>query len=366
MVKCSIPFIRHISFLNKITIGFLIAVSSVALAIVGYQLSGYEYNHHYQYIKNTLLSESFDLWNAGLDEERSIIAFSFLSEGLQRYVVKNPEKREEAVRILEKCIRLAISEKMRLVPSLNDTATWLYNNLYLTHLSILLASYQHISSTSTYRAFHTAIAYYLAHHLEASKQGNIRSYSQMREIWPADNAATLYSLLVYDRINGTSLHQKAVEKWLNYMAHQGTDKKTGLYISELTGCTEYSNVPRGCSLSWIITYMSSFAPDSGRALWQRYKRQYKIPLVLGCAFREYPPGINLGIDYDTGPIFLGMGSAATGLALPASAKVEDWGTLFQLRCSMMVMDIILTIIPLKEVRQLAGGLLSRAIRLNAL
>jgi hypothetical protein len=351
---------------KRIALGFILFWGIFAAVFFVYLSGNFEYEGHWRYSKKTILDEKFDLEEAGLDEERSVITFSFLSEGLARYVSKKPESKAEATAILEKCIRLAVSEKIRHVQSLSDTATWLHNNLYLTHLGIILASYQKISGSVTYHPLHSTIAMYLAMHLQYSSSGNIRSYAQMREIWPADNAATLYSLLLYDRLNATHLHEGPARKWLNYMAKQGTDPKTDLYVSELTGCTGYSNVPRGCSLSWIVRYMSAFAPDSARIHWVRYKRQFKMPLLIACAFREYPKGVNLGVDYDTGPIIFEMGSAATGLALPAAARVRDRLTLLQLRCAMMVMDIIVRILPAGEVRQVTEGLLARSIRLNAL
>jgi hypothetical protein len=110
--------------------------------------------------------------------------------------------------------------------------------------------------------------------------------------------------------------------------------------------------------------MSGFAPKQAQELWSRYKKIHKINFGIAAAFREYPPGIDLGMDYDTGPILFGMGSAATGLAMPAAAWTGDWLTLWQLGASMTIVDMLVQLVPVQEVRQIAGGLLARSIRIN--
>ena len=343
----------------------LLALSIVALsALAIYSAAGFEYAGHFNYIKKTVLDKRFDAKTSGLDGERSIITCSFLSEGVAGYAEKHPDAKKDAAAILEKCIRIAMSDNVRQVRSLQDTATWLYSNLYLSHLNILLGSYQRLTGSAKYHELHSEISGYLARHLLASPTGNVRSYASMREVWPADNAATLHSLYLYDRLNNTGLSSEPVRKWLAFMTSSGADSKTGLPMSELTGITRYSRYPRGCALSWTVKYMSGFAPKEARTLWARYKKIYKINFGIAAAFCEYPPGIDLGTDYDTGPIVFGMGSAATGLAMPAAAWAEDWLTLCQLRSSMAIVDILVQCVPEKEVRQVAGGLLARSIRIN--
>jgi hypothetical protein len=187
MAEAKITHVSRNFLFKKIVVFSLICIAGATTLCFIYLLAGFEYEKHFKYVKKTVLSDAFDPWKAGLDEERSVITFSFLSEGLARYVSKKPERKAEAVAILEKCIRLAVSEKVRHVQSLSDT----------------------------------------------------------------------------------------------------------------------------------------------------------------------------------GPIIFNMGSAATGLALPAAARVHDRLTLLQLRCAMMITDIIVRILPVGEVRQVTEGLLARSIRLNA-
>ena len=340
----------------------LFALSALAI----YSAAGLENAGHFEYIKKAILDKRFDAAKSSLDEERSIITFSFLSEGIAGYAEKHPDVKKDAAAILEKCIDAAMADGVRLVRSMQDTATWLHNNLYLSHLNILLGSYQRLTGSDRYHGLHSEISCYLAQHLLASPTGNIRSYASMKEVWPADNAATLYSLYLYGRLNNSGLHKQPVQNWLAFMAAGGTDPATGLHKSELTGITRYSRYPRGCALSWTAKYMSSFAPKEARDLWQRYKKFYKINFGIAAAFREYPAGVDLGMDYDTGPILFGMGSAATGLAMPAAAWTGDRLTLCQLRTSMTIVDMLVQLVPVKEVRQIAGGLLARSIRINGM
>jgi hypothetical protein len=346
---------------------FLVSLFLAVLSFLAiYAAAGFENPGHFEYIRKVILDKKFDAGKSGLDDERSIITFSFLSEGVAGYAEKHPEAKKDAAAILEKCVSAAMADNVCQVQSLEDTTAWLNNNLYLSHLNILLGSYQRLTGSDKYHDLHSRISTYLAQHLLESPAGNIRSYPGMKEVWPADNAATLHSLWLYDRLNKTGLHVKPARNWLAFMSAGGTDPKTRLHRSELLGITRYSRYPRGCALSWSAKYMGGFAPKEAHTLWSRYKKLCKINFVVAAAFREYQPGVNLGMDYDTGPIILGMGSAATGLAVPAAAWTGDWPTLWQLRCSMAVVDVLVRFVPDEDARQVAGGLLARSIRLNGL
>jgi hypothetical protein len=112
MVKAKIAHASRIFRFKKVFVFSLICFAGAAAVFFIYLLAGFEYNRHFRYVKRTVLSDAFDPWKAGLDEERSVITFSFLSEGLARYVSKKPERKAEAVAILEKCIRLPAAARV--------------------------------------------------------------------------------------------------------------------------------------------------------------------------------------------------------------------------------------------------------------
>ncbi len=121
----------------------------------------------------------------------------------------------------------------------------------------------------------------------------------------------------------TELSKRPFEGWLGYMGRRGLHNKLKLHISSLTPSFRHHNIPRGCALSWSMLYMAQFAPDQAAELYGLYREQFFTHVAGLGGFREYPPGVDVGADVDSGPIILGMGMAATGLGLGPSRLFGD-------------------------------------------
>lgn len=88
-----------------------------------------------------------------------------------------------------------------------------------------------------------------------------------------------------------------------------------------------------------------------------------IPGFAG--FREYPKDVGFKGDGDSGPIVMGIGGGATGLALTGSAAVRDWITYVQLNNTMRCIDLGVKAASLfghKSVEREIFGVLPSAIR----
>ena len=180
--------------------------------------------------------------------------------------------------------------------------------------------------------------------------------------WPADQATTLYSLALYDRVTGATLSRRPVAAWLAYIVRRGASKRWRLPLSEVTGRAGAWRHPRGCALSWTVRYMHGFAPARAARLWARYKEVFLVRKGIFAGFREWPPGIRRRADVDSGPIVLGgVGAAATGLALGASRLVGDSATYYMLRAS----ELAVRIAGDARLGRAGGSILARAISLHA-
>lgn len=139
--------------------------------------------------------------------------------------------------------------------------------------------------------------------------------------WPADQAAAMYALWLYDNNHGTDTLTAVRTAHDAVMADRGT-AANGLPVSEL-GHLDYADLPRGCALSWTVRYRAAFDPDGARALWDRYVAAYFVDYGLFGGFREWPPGVDRAADDDSGPITLGVGASATAFGLVAARTVGD-------------------------------------------
>jgi len=141
--------------------------------------------------------------------------------------------------------------------------------------------------------------------------------------WSADQAAILNSLWLCDQNHQTDFHTAPVDKWHKHMKREMTHKATGLFETEAMRVKRYSRQPRGCSLAYMIHYMSSFAPEVAAQQWELFKVHMMQERMGLTGFREYLPSYKGKWTPDTGPIIFGMGVAATGLGLKAAKSVGD-------------------------------------------
>jgi len=298
--------------------------------------------------------------------EQTIFTLSFLAETLCYYAEKHPQAKPQMLAGISRIIELVLKGTITPFRVLEQPGLWNEYNLYLTHLNIILGKYLGMTDHCEYHLLNSRICDYLAEKIVTHPYMNIKSYPNHPELWPADNAATLYSLYLYDVNFGTNISAQPIRAWLDYMDQDGLDETTGLHLSELTGMHEYSQYARGCAMSMTVKYMADFAPKQAKELWKGYKKQFKKNYVLGCGFLEYPKGVRLSWDSDSGPILSnGLGAAATGLALMASKNIGDGYTYFQLRNAMGLMDLGVWLSRDEKTKAVMSSILARSIQLNA-
>ena len=154
-----------------------------------------------------------------------------------------------------------------------------------------------------------------------------------------------------------------------YMNDNCVHKSTGLYQTEVMGTKKYSRQPRGCSMAYLIHYMSRFKPQEAQKQWALFKKHMMIQVLRNTGFREYLEEYKGGWTPDSGPIIKGVGIAATGLALNAASTVGDMKTYKKLNKGMeMVYNVIRkgNVIPgVNMITKIGTDLLSSSIWLNA-
>lgn len=332
-----------------------------------YDFSGMQATNHYLQLRGFLnkpsaLKELISL------RSKTIVALSYMSEGLVSYAIQHRDKQTEIINLLDKNIQIAFNPDISPYKNINNVSDWGEEGLYLSHLNVILGSYQRLAGDRKYFALNETISQHLAKKVLAEPFNNIRSYNEGGDRWPADNTVTLYSLYLFDKNNNTNIGQMPIQKWLNYMETKGSEPTTNLHYSELTGIQKYSKYPRGCALSWTAKYMSDFAPKEAREFWNNYKKQYKKNFLIVSGFREYPPNANLSPDGNSGPIVFGMGAGATGLALNGAKYVGDYLTYYQINNTFRFVDFVANILSFfgkKKLENLSQDVLATSLRFNA-
>lgn len=326
-------------------------------------------------IHSFLDNPSAELYNEGLTSEDFVqnsieaehlwIALSNLAEGCTNLGLAETAYYAQA----KDCVAatLIVAKDSHLSPygqSVEQVSDLGHNGLYLSHLNIILDSWKRLTDDDSYKTLNSRISLYLAEQTLHDARKNIQSYPALEYRWPADETATLYSLWLYDKNYGTSISQKPIETWMQYMNQHGTDAKTGLFVSELTGTYQHAQEPRGCALSWSIRYMASFAPEKAKEQWVLYKQNYEQKYGMFAGFREWPRGVSHSDDVDSGPLILENGVAATAFAIGASSALGDHATYNQLQRTETATRALLSVFGNNATEEVADSFFASAIDLN--
>ena len=278
-----------------------------------------------------------------LTGEWSPIIASHLAEAFVGHALTHPEHAAEASRRVEQLAATLTAPRhnpyKRPLAQVADLGQW---GLYLSHLNIVLAAHRRLTGSTRYDALSRRLTRRLAA-VSLREPTRIHPSFPEQPRWPADQAATLYSLWLYDQNHGTGLSERPIREWLAVMDHEGRAPTTGLHLSELSRTKWYWRHPRGCALSWTCRYMARFAPEPGLRLWNDYKRLHQRQFLLATAFNEYPRGVSAAMDADSGPLLGSIGSAATALGWGAAAAVGDTPTYLQLTSAFAVADTVLKV-----------------------
>jgi hypothetical protein len=245
-----------------------------------------------------------------------VVALSFLADGCVAEARRDPAKKAAALACVERCWDLAMRLPGHARPL--DRA----DGLFLTHESLILGA-AHTLGPCPDPARHAQMARALAQRSLADPHRHAASYAGRLPRWPADQSATLASLVRYDRGHDDHLHESPLREWRAHMLANAMDTKLGLPWSEVTGQTRTGRLPRGCALSFQTRFLAEVDAQLAQRWWQSYRSQYVVTSIGLAGLREWPPGQDHAADVDSGPIIKGVGAAATGLGIAAARVMGD-------------------------------------------
>jgi hypothetical protein len=113
-------------------------------------------------------------------------------------------------------------------------------------------------------------------------------------------------------------------RWEATVRASALDPVTGLVIAGFhPGRGQAMGPPRGCALMLALPDLFVLSEDLARQQWG-LARTHLVRSVGGLTgVREYPEAVDLPPSTDSGRILLGLGEAASGFALAASAAAGD-------------------------------------------
>ena len=295
------------------------------MKFVGKQKRGFD--HRFDRIRHFLQQENFQGFTNKdllLPAWHSIAALSNMAEAITNLYVADCLENNVAVALLGEVVRRAVHPKVnpyrRELDRITDFYKWGY---YLEHLNICMGSFSRVNPDNEFVNLNNRVSKHLRENTLSYSNFHADLHARSKMKWPADQAAILYSLWLYDQNYDANISVEPIEGWFNYMNDHAVHEPTGLYITEVIGVKKFSNVPRGCALSYLSHYVGRFASNSAREIWENYKKHFLRNTILGTGFREYPENFKYRWTPDSGPILLGLGAAATGIGLNAASTLHD-------------------------------------------
>lgn len=299
------------------------------------------------------IQQDFPIHFQDLDEERKLFSMALVAEKMQ---IEYPYS-------AQKTVMQDFMQKM--LPKMNyqiarDTFSWKNNALYLSQMSIIFSAYHAILPNDTsYQKLHQNMIHFLYREMKNSAQHQLCSYPDFAEPWLCDNAGVLYALALYDKAYQTNGHISLFKDWEVIVKQNFTDSNTGLPCTQVNADSGCFVPTRGSSTAWLISYLSILSHEEGKNVWDLYKKHFKFSFAgIGAAFYEYADDTCIE-DYDSGTIVWGLGSVASGLAIRAAQKNEDWLSYFQLTNAFKVVSVVSLFFP-----ELSDDILVKAILYN--
>ena len=217
-----------------------------------------------------------------------VLTQSNLVEALFVYSSNHPEKDSIAQIMLRNITQKMVSEEQ--FPFKDYPKRWSSQALYLSHLNIVLATYQAMSGDDQYASLNKKISKYLSAAMISSPYKNVFTAGKIQGYYPAENAVILEGLRLTDIVQKTSFSKRAVQDWTRFV------KRELLYDNSKLPCTNFdaSNkcklLPQSPYLNWLSLYLSRSNNDFTEEVWHQTKFYYKESiLTLWCSFNRYHP-----------------------------------------------------------------------------
>ncbi len=191
---------------------------------------------------------------------------------------------------------------------------------YLGYVNLALSMLRRIEPNNRFAAVNDRLTEALARRLKAAPYGLIETYPD--EAYPADNAAVLASIALYDQSTGKD-HTSLLSTLTQQFKQRYVDDKTGLVVQSVEARSgRMVDRPRSSGTALSAYFLAGVDPVLAQSLFQAV-RQQKVDISGFVGIREYPAGEAGAGDIDSGTLMFGVSPAATGFAIGPSRLFQD-------------------------------------------
>jgi hypothetical protein len=286
-------------------------------------------------IQQGIKPEQFKTGNPRFDGEWAIGTYQMAVMGLGQMVLAHPELRETYRLTIEQCV-----EKLLESASIAfGTAAYGENGLaalnsanghaYLGYVNLALSMLRQLEPNNRFTSVNDRLTEALVRRLKAAPYGLIETYPN--EAYPADNAAVLASIALYDRATGKD-HKTLLSTLTKQFQQRYVDPKTGLVVQSAEAQSgRRLDRPRSSGTALSAYFLAWVDPAVAQSLFQAVSQQ-PVNISGFVGIREYPAREAGAGDIDSGTLMFGVSPAATMFAIGPSRMFHDrelYGNLYR-------------------------------------
>lgn len=233
--------------------------------------------------------------------EENLFAVSLYSQALYQSVQQFPGEKERAITLLAPYA--AWVANARNFDEWRLTNRWDEAVFFLAHASIILGHYQDLSKDETHAARWRQIGEYLGRALPASRYKNLLSRQREELYRPADNAAALYALKLYDDYYAAELSFSARKNWLQYLKSELEYAESHLPCSAFSSTNTCKLDPTAGALGLMLAYLGAAGSDDEIQLYREWLHYFK-----NFSFSPLSVDFNGGMQKKEAPRFCNEGA----------------------------------------------------------
>ena len=231
---------------------------SAATLAIWYQDYDRVQAHHDLHTLVTELERSDLYGNGDLREaEETLFLFSSGSQALARGLTYDTLRADSIRRVMKRMADWTI--RYRNLPQWAPGSDWDREVYFLAHAGIVLGEYQLATNDETYAPYLQRIGRYLGGRLMRGHYKHLISHADESLLRPADNAAAIYALSLYDAYYGETYARTTRAEWTAYIDKELHYAESRLPCAAFTTTNRCSIEPSAAATGLYICYRAASA-----------------------------------------------------------------------------------------------------------
>lgn len=278
-------------------------------------------------IERGITANDFQTGSARYDGEWAVGSYQMAVLGLGQVITAHPEMKATYLPVMNRGVEALLTPEMNQFGS----EAWGSEGLralgtddghaYLGYTNLALSMLRLHDPNNELASVNDALTQALLRRLEQTPYGIVETYPN--EVYPADLAAVIGSIALYDTATGQD-HSQPLKKLINHFVQNYLDDKSGLVFQAIDASSrEPVDHPRASGTSLSAYFLSFADSEVASTVFQSVKEHQKLEIFNLVGIKEYPKGKIGDGDIDSGTLVSGVSPAATAFAISGARITQD-------------------------------------------